>query len=58
MRVFENLGKKKVVLGMVHLGALPGTPFFAESSYEAVRDKAVRDALAWIGCSPSTSRTR
>jgi membrane complex biogenesis BtpA family protein len=46
MRVFENLGKKKVVLGMVHLGALPGTPFFAESSYEAVRDKAVRDALA------------
>src|ERR687898_409288 len=46
MRVFENLGRKKVVLGMVHLGALPGTPFFAEGSYAAVRDKALSDARA------------
>ena len=46
MRVFENLGRKKVVLGMVHLGALPGTPFFAEGSYAAVRDKALSDAQA------------
>jgi len=46
MRVFEDLGRKKVVLGMVHLGALPGTPFYADGSYEAVRDKAVRDARA------------
>lgn len=46
MPIFENLGKKKVVLGMVHLGALPGTPFFGNGSYEAVRAKAVNDALA------------
>jgi membrane complex biogenesis BtpA family protein len=46
MRVFENLGTKKVVLGMVHLGALPGTPFAEAGSYEAVRAKAVSDARA------------
>ncbi len=46
MPIFENLGTKKVVLGMVHLGALPGTPFFAEGTYEAVRDRAVSDARA------------
>jgi uncharacterized protein len=46
VRQFDNLGKKKVVLGMVHLGALPGTPFAVEGSYEAVRAKAVSDALA------------
>jgi uncharacterized protein len=46
MRVFENLGRKKVVLGMVHLGALPGTPFFGDGSYAAVRDKALSDARA------------
>ena len=46
MPLFENLGKKKVVLGMVHLGALPGTPFAAEGSYAAVREKALNDARA------------
>ena len=46
MPTFENLGKKKVVLGMVHLGALPGTPFFVEGSYEAVKERAVADARA------------
>ena len=46
MRVFDTLGRKKVVLGMVHLGALPGTPFGAAGSYEAVRAKAIADALA------------
>lgn len=46
MRVFENLGRKKVVLGMVHLGALPGTPFSVDGGYEPVREKALRDALA------------
>lgn len=46
MSIFDDLGKKKIVLGMVHLGALPGTPFFADGSYEAVRDKAVGDARA------------
>lgn len=46
MRTFDTLGKKKVVLGMVHLGALPGTPFSEAGSYAAVRAKALRDALA------------
>lgn len=46
MRVFDNLGRKKIVLGMVHLGALPGTPFSTPGSYDAVRAKALSDALA------------
>jgi membrane complex biogenesis BtpA family protein len=46
MRTFDTLGTKKVVLGMVHLGALPGTPFAAAGGYGAVREKALRDALA------------
>src|SRR3954449_2704187 len=46
MRIFDSLGRKKVVLGMVHLGALPGTPFSEEDSFPAVKAKAVRDARA------------
>ncbi|MGH2618763.1 MAG: BtpA/SgcQ family protein [Thermomicrobiales bacterium] len=46
MRTFENLGAKKVVLGMVHLGALPGTPFFGDGDFAAVRARAVSDAQA------------
>ncbi len=46
MRVFDSLGKKKAVLGMVHLGAMPGTPFYEEGSYEATFEKALGDALA------------
>jgi membrane complex biogenesis BtpA family protein len=46
MRVFETLGKKKVVLGMVHMGAMPGTPFYEEGSYEATFETAVASAVA------------
>ncbi len=46
MRIFDTLGKKKAVLGMVHLGAMPGTPFYEEGSYEATMDKALGDAKA------------
>ena len=46
MRIFEQLGKKKVVLGMIHLGAMPGTPFYEEGSYEATFEKALADARA------------
>ena len=46
MRIFESLGKKKAVLGMVHMGAMPGTPFYEEGSYEAALEKAVGDAVA------------
>ena len=31
---------------MVHLGAMPGTPFYEEGSYEATFDKALGDATA------------
>lgn len=46
MPLFDNGTRKKIVLGMVHLGALPGTPFFADGDYAAVREKAVNDARA------------
>ena len=46
MRTFENLGKKKIVLGMVHLLPLPGTPFYQEGNVERALTKAVADATA------------
>lgn len=46
MRVFAQLGRKKVVLGMIHLGTMPGTPFYEEGSYEATLERAVADATA------------
>jgi membrane complex biogenesis BtpA family protein len=46
MRRFDNLGKKKVIIGMIHLLPLPGTPFFQEGNMEASLDKAVADARA------------
>jgi membrane complex biogenesis BtpA family protein len=46
MRRFEQLGRKKAVLGMIHLGAMPGTPFYQEDSYEATLERAVADARA------------
>ena len=46
MRNFENLGTKKVVIGLVHLLPLPGTPFYEEGNVEKALDKAVTDATA------------
>ncbi len=46
MRTFENLGKKKIVIGMVHLLPLPGTPFYQEGNVERALTKAVADATA------------
>jgi uncharacterized protein len=46
MRLFDTLGRKKVVLGMIHLGTMPGTPFYEEGSYEATFEKALADARA------------
>lgn len=40
-----GLGKQKIIVGMVHLQALPGSPEF-DGSFQAVRDKALRDARA------------
>lgn len=45
-RIFSDLGKKKTIIGMVHLGAMPGTPFYEEGSYEATFERALRDAKA------------
>jgi hypothetical protein len=46
MRSFDTLGKKKVVIGMVHLLPLPGTPFYHEGNMEQTLEKAVADAMA------------
>ncbi|MEE8292033.1 MAG: BtpA/SgcQ family protein [Candidatus Tectomicrobia bacterium] len=46
MRTFDNLGHKKVVIGMVHLLPLPGTPFYQEGNMEQALEKAVADATA------------
>ena len=46
MRNFETLGKKKVVVGLVHLLPMPGTPFFQEGDFERSLEKAVQDARA------------
>lgn len=46
MRTFETLGTKKIVIGMVHLLPLPGTPFYQEGNVEKSLTKAVADATA------------
>ena len=46
MRNFDALGKKKVVIGMVHLQPLPGTPFYQEGTMAQVLEYAVADAMA------------
>jgi membrane complex biogenesis BtpA family protein len=46
MRIFENLGKRKFVIGLVHLLPLPGTRFYEEGNVEKALDKAVADATA------------
>lgn len=46
MRTFDTLGLKKVVIGMVHLLPLPGTPFYQEGTMEQTLEKAVADATA------------
>ncbi len=46
MRHFDMLGKKKVVIGMVYLLPLPGTPFYQEGNMEQALEKAVADATA------------
>jgi predicted TIM-barrel enzyme len=46
MREFGTLGKRKAVLGMVHLAPLPGTPFYRDGSFAQILDAAVRSACA------------
>jgi membrane complex biogenesis BtpA family protein len=46
MHIFNSLGKKKIIIGMVHLGPSPGTPFYEEGSYHKNLERAVADATA------------
>ncbi len=46
MREFNSLGKKKAIIGMVHLEPMPGTPFYESGSYQRIRDRAISDAAA------------
>ena len=46
MRDFATLGKRRAVLGMIHLQPLPGTPFYKEGSFNQILDTAVQSARA------------
>lgn len=46
MHTFETLGSRKVVLGMVHLRPLPGTPLHEEGTFSQILDVAVESARA------------
>ena len=41
MRDFAILGKRKAVLGMIHLQPLPGTPFYKDGSFNQTLDRGV-----------------
>jgi uncharacterized protein len=43
---FDTPGGRKLVLGMIHLQPLPGTPFYEEGSFGRILDVAVRSARA------------
>jgi membrane complex biogenesis BtpA family protein len=46
MRTFDALGKRKVIIGLVHLLPCPGTPHFEEGNFEKSLEKAVAGARA------------
>jgi predicted TIM-barrel enzyme len=46
MREFATLGKRKAVLGRIHLHPLPGTLFYKEGSFPQTLDLAVQAARA------------
>jgi predicted TIM-barrel enzyme len=46
MREFATLGKRKVVLGMIHLQPLPGTLFYKDGSFPQTLETAVHSARA------------
>jgi uncharacterized protein len=43
---FDVRGRRKVVLGVVHLRPLPGTPFYAPESFKQTLDAAIGSARA------------
>lgn len=46
MTIFDNLGTRKLVLGLIHLVPLPGTPLYEEGNLEIALEKAIKDAQA------------
>ena len=46
MRDFATLGKRKAVLGMIHLQPLPGAVFYADGSFNQTLETAVESAQA------------
>ena len=44
--MFKNLGNRKLVIGLIHLIPLPGTPLYEEGNFEIALDKAIKDAQA------------
>lgn len=46
MGALDSLGRRKVVLGMIHLDPLPGTPLFEQGSFAETLDRAVESAVA------------
>jgi len=46
MSIFTNLGKKKLIIGLIHLKPLPGTPLYQEGDLELALEKALKDAAA------------
>ena len=44
--MFKNLNNKKVILGLVHLIPMPGTPLYEEGNIEKMLEKAIKDCKA------------
>ncbi len=44
--MFKNLNGRKLVIGLVHLLPMPGTPFYEEGNVEKMTQKAIEDCLA------------
>jgi membrane complex biogenesis BtpA family protein len=42
----KMFGKKKLVLGLIHLVPLPGTPLYEEGNFELALEKALKDSQA------------
>ena len=64
MRAFATLGKRKVVLGMIHLQPLPGTLFYKEGSFHQTLDTpsnrpapSPREGRMVVWCRPSIAFT-
>lgn len=46
--IFDNLNGKKLVIGLVHLLPMPGTPLYEEGNLEKMTEKAIRDCKALV----------